>query len=77
MEHRHLAGAGVSIALTAAAAGFCSSDWPHWDFDLPARVADLPFLSEHAKHNILGDNARRLFHLPKEGSRGRQQDSIP
>jgi hypothetical protein len=40
-----------------------SSDWPHWDFDVPARVADLPFLSERAKRNILGGNARRLFRL--------------
>jgi uncharacterized protein len=53
-----------------------SSDWPHWDFDVPARIADLPFLSERAKRGILGDNARRLFRLPKEGSGGRQQDLI-
>ena len=38
-----------------------SSDWPHWDFDVPARIAGLPFLSEQAKRNILGDNARRVF----------------
>ena len=41
-----------------------SSDWPHWDFDVPARVAGLPFLSEQAKRNILGENARKLFRLP-------------
>jgi hypothetical protein len=40
-----------------------SSDWPHWDFDVPARIAGLPFLSEQAKRNILGDNARRVFKL--------------
>ena len=40
-----------------------SSDWPHWDFDLPSRIADLPFLSEQAKRNILGENARKLFRL--------------
>ena len=40
-----------------------SSDWPHWDFDVPARVAGLSFLSEQAKRNILGENARRLFRL--------------
>lgn len=40
-----------------------SSDWPHWDFDLPARIVTLPFLGEQAKRNILGENARRLFRL--------------
>jgi hypothetical protein len=40
-----------------------SSDWPHWDFDVPARIAGLPFLSEQAKRNILGENARRVFRL--------------
>jgi uncharacterized protein len=40
-----------------------SSDWPHYDFDLPATIYDLPFLSEQAKRNILGLNAARIFHL--------------
>jgi uncharacterized protein len=40
-----------------------SSDWPHWDFDVPARIAGLPFLDEQAKRNILGENARKLFRL--------------
>ncbi len=40
-----------------------SSDYPHWDFDLPATITDLPFLSEKAKHNILGGTAARLFKL--------------
>jgi hypothetical protein len=40
-----------------------SSDWPHWDFDVPARIAGLPFLTEQAKRNILGENARRVFRL--------------
>jgi uncharacterized protein len=40
-----------------------SSDWPHWDFDVPARIAGLPFLAEQAKRNILGENARRVFRL--------------
>ena len=30
-----------------------SSDWPHWDFDVPGRIAALPFLTETAKRNIL------------------------
>jgi predicted TIM-barrel fold metal-dependent hydrolase len=40
-----------------------SSDYPHWDMDLPSTIYDLPFLGEQAKRNILGDNARRLFNL--------------
>jgi predicted TIM-barrel fold metal-dependent hydrolase len=41
-----------------------ASDWPHWDFDVPARVFDLPFLDDRAKRNILGYNAARVFNLP-------------
>ena len=40
-----------------------SSDWPHWDFDPPSVIFDLPFLSEQGKRNILGENARRLLKL--------------
>jgi predicted TIM-barrel fold metal-dependent hydrolase len=40
-----------------------SSDWPHWDFDVPSRIAGLPFLAEQAKRNILGETARKLFRL--------------
>jgi uncharacterized protein len=40
-----------------------ASDWPHWDFDLPNSITDLPFLGEDAKRNILGLNAARLFNL--------------
>jgi uncharacterized protein len=40
-----------------------SSDYPHWDFDLPSTIYDLPFLDESAKRNILGGNAMRLFNL--------------
>ncbi len=40
-----------------------SSDWPHWDFDPPSIIFDLPFLSEQGKRNILGENARRLLKL--------------
>jgi hypothetical protein len=38
-----------------------SSDYPHWDTDLPSTIYDLPFLTEQAKRNILGGNALRLF----------------
>jgi predicted TIM-barrel fold metal-dependent hydrolase len=40
-----------------------SSDYPHWDMDLPSTIYDLPFLDEQAKRNILGGNAQRLFSL--------------
>lgn len=40
-----------------------SSDYPHWDMDLPSTIFDLPFLDMAAKRNILGENARRLFKL--------------
>jgi predicted TIM-barrel fold metal-dependent hydrolase len=40
-----------------------SSDYPHWDTDLPSTIYDLPFLSEQAKRSILGGNARRVFDL--------------
>jgi predicted TIM-barrel fold metal-dependent hydrolase len=40
-----------------------SSDYPHWDFDLPSTIYDLPFLSEQAKRDILGGNALRLFNM--------------
>jgi len=39
------------------------SDWPHWDFDGPSVIWDLPFLSEKAKKKILGENAAKLFNL--------------
>lgn len=40
-----------------------ASDWPHFDFDTPSVIADLPFLNDQAKRNILGGNAARLFGL--------------
>ena len=41
-----------------------ASDWPHFDFDMPSTIYDLPFLGEQAKRNILGLNAAKLFGLP-------------
>ena len=46
-----------------------ASDYPHWDFDLPSTIYDLPFLSDKSKHNILGGNAARLFKLPPRNER--------
>jgi hypothetical protein len=31
--------------------------------DLPSTIYDLPFLSETAKRNILGGNAKKVFNL--------------
>jgi predicted TIM-barrel fold metal-dependent hydrolase len=41
-----------------------ASDYPHWDFNLPSQVYDLPFLTENQKRRILGENAREFFNLP-------------
>ena len=41
-----------------------ASDWPHFDFDTPRVIYDLPFLSDDQKRNILGRNAQALFNLP-------------
>ena len=49
-----------------------ASDYPHWDFDLPSSIFDLPFLSEKAKHNILGGTAARLFKLPPRNDKQRE-----
>ena len=40
-----------------------ASDYPHWDFDIPTSIYDLPFLSRRAKEKIMGENAAKLFHL--------------
>ena len=49
-----------------------SSDYPHWDFDLPSTIYDLPFLSEKGKHNILGGTAARLFKLPPRNDKQKE-----
>jgi len=49
-----------------------ASDYPHWDFDLPSTIYDLPFLSEKAKHNILGGTAARLFKLPARNEKQKE-----
>src|ERR1700704_4659129 len=40
-----------------------SSDYPHWDFDLPSVIYDLPFLSDKGRRGILGGNAAKVFGL--------------
>ena len=46
-----------------------SSDYPHWDMDLPSVIYDLPFLAENEKRNILGGNALKLFNLEPDFSK--------
>src|SRR5215204_1189656 len=52
-----------------------ASDWPHWDFDVPARLFDLSFLDERSRRNILGYNAARLFDL-EIPARYRQPETV-
>lgn len=40
-----------------------ASDYPHWDYDLPESITELPFLSESEKQAILADNAAEVFGL--------------
>jgi predicted TIM-barrel fold metal-dependent hydrolase len=40
-----------------------ASDYPHWDFDLPSVLFDLPFLSEQGRRNIMGETAKKVFNL--------------
>jgi predicted TIM-barrel fold metal-dependent hydrolase len=54
---------GTFEAINAETQLLYASDWPHWDFDTPARLFDLPFLTDRAKRNILGYNAARVFNL--------------
>ncbi len=50
-------------AINAETQLLYASDWPHWDFDTPSTIYDLPFLNEKQKRNILGGNAARVFGL--------------
>ena len=52
---------GTFKAIKAETQLLYASDWPHWDFDAPSSVYDLPFLDDSAKKNIMGRNAARLF----------------
>jgi predicted TIM-barrel fold metal-dependent hydrolase len=48
-------------AINAESQLVWGSNFPSHDFDLPATIWDLPFLSAEAKTAILGGNAMRLF----------------
>ena len=66
---------GTFEAIRAETQLLYASDWPHWDFDVPAKVFDLPFLNERARRNILGLNASRVFNLAVS-ARYQQQSSV-
>lgn len=40
-----------------------ASDYPHWDYDLPSVIHEIPFLSKQEKDGILGGNATKVFGL--------------
>jgi predicted TIM-barrel fold metal-dependent hydrolase len=40
-----------------------SSDWPHWDWDHPEVIMNLPGLDEEGRAKVLGGNARRVLRV--------------
>lgn len=44
-----------------------ATDFPHWDFDTPRSLYDLPFLSEEDRRNFMAGNAIRAFGLDAGG----------
>ena len=66
LETTHLKALEVTFDMINAQTQLLyASDWPHWDFDPPGSIFDLPFLSEDARRNILGENALKLFKLER------------
>ena len=66
LETDNLKALELTFEMTAARTQLLyASDWPHWDFDPPAVIWDIPFLDDEARKNILGLNARRIFDLEK------------
>ncbi|MBN8963892.1 MAG: amidohydrolase family protein [Rhizobiales bacterium] len=63
-------------AINAETQLLFASDWPHWDFDPPSSITNLPFLSEQAKRNILGLNAARIFNLEVKRMRPAARDVL-
>ena len=47
-----------------------SSDYPHWDWDAPSVIYDLPFLDETAKRAILGGTAMRVLGIDDQRQAG-------
>lgn len=38
-----------------------STDYPHWDYDRPSRITELPFLTDDEKVRILSGNALEFY----------------
>ena len=50
-------------AINAETQLLWSSDYPHWDMDIPSVIWDLPFIGEEAKRDILGGTAQKIFNI--------------
>lgn len=62
MERSHPKALALTLEMINAETQLLfASDWPHFDFDLPSTIYDLPCLSEQAKRNILGLTAAKMF----------------
>ena len=65
VAHRQEILGRLQLRIDAERTLLYSSDWPHWDFDPPARIMTIEGLSETARDNILGRTAQRLFGTDK------------
>jgi predicted TIM-barrel fold metal-dependent hydrolase len=70
-SHHYETDHALEVAFDSINAGtqlVWGSNFPAHDFDLPATIWDLPFLSLEAKKAILGGNAMRLFSIQPESA---------
>jgi predicted TIM-barrel fold metal-dependent hydrolase len=79
MEYTHVSALEATFEMIDAPNQLMySSDYPHWDFDLPSVIYDLPFLDDAQRKAILGGTAQRLFKLdPAEIGRPELSVSAP
>jgi len=54
-----------------------ATDWPHSDFDAPVVIERLSFLSETARANILGANARQALRFAGKGAMQPAESAAP
>jgi len=48
-----------------------ASDWPHHDFDHPAKLDQVP-LGDELRRKVFGENALTLFGIDRDGRRARR-----